>query len=70
MTYRVVRGGIPLRDHQGEVLFLPDAGGTRVVWRCRFESKIPGLGPLLRVIVTRVFRGALEGLAARGLAGA
>jgi uncharacterized protein YndB with AHSA1/START domain len=67
LTYRVVGGGIPFRDHLGEVLFEPDAGGTRVVWRCRFESALPGLGPLLRAIVTRVFRRALEGLATRGL---
>jgi len=70
MTYRVVRGGLPMRDHLGEVLFEPDGAGTRVVWRCRFESKIPGLGPVMRAIVTRVFRTALEGLATRGLAAA
>jgi uncharacterized protein YndB with AHSA1/START domain len=70
MTYRVVRGPIPFRDHFGEVRFEPDAGGTRVVWRCRFEPSLPGLGPLLRAIVTRVFRRALDGLAARGLPGA
>ena len=70
MTYRIVRGPLPLRDHLGEVRFEPDGGGTRVVWRCRFESGIPGLGPLLRAIVTRVFRRALDGLAARGLPGA
>ena len=65
MTYRLVRGGLPLRDHLGEVVFEPDGDGTRVVWRCRFESKLPGLGGLLRVAVTRVFRQALEGLARR-----
>jgi uncharacterized protein YndB with AHSA1/START domain len=70
MSYRVVRGPLPLRDHHGEVHFEPDAGGTRVVWRCRFESGVPGMGWLLRAIVTRVFRRALEGLAARGLPGA
>jgi uncharacterized protein YndB with AHSA1/START domain len=67
MTYRLVRGGLPMRDHLGEVLFEPDAGGTRVTWRCRFEPRIPGTGALLRAIVTRVFRAALEGLATRGL---
>jgi uncharacterized protein YndB with AHSA1/START domain len=66
MTYRLVGSGI-LRGHLGEVLFEPDAGGTRVVWRCRFESAVPGLGPILRAIVTRVFRRALAGLAERGL---
>lgn len=63
MTYRVVRGGLPIRDHLGEVILAPEAGGTRLVWRCRFESKLPGLGPLLRAIVSFVFRRALRGLA-------
>ena len=63
MTYRLVKG-IPLvRNHFGEVDFSPDGGGTLVVWRCRFESRIPGLGGLLRRAVERTFRGALEGLA-------
>jgi uncharacterized protein YndB with AHSA1/START domain len=69
MVYRVVRGGLPLRDHLGEVRFEPDGDGTRVVWTCRFESRVPGLGWLLERMVTRVFRTALEGLAARGLPG-
>ncbi len=63
MTYRVVRGGLPMKNHLGEVVFEPDGDGSRIVWRCRFDSKVPGLGPLLRFVVRRVFRGALEGLA-------
>ncbi len=63
MTYRVVKGGLPMRDHLGEVRFEPDGDGTRVVWRCHFESRVPGAGALMRLAVTRVFRGALEGLA-------
>lgn len=63
MTYRVVRGPLPMKNHFGEVIFEPDGAGTRVTWRCRFDSRIPGLGPLLRRLVSRVFRDALEGLA-------
>jgi len=63
MTYRVVRGGLPMKNHLGEVVFEPDGDGTRIVWRCRFDSKVLGLGPLMRFVVRRVFRGALEGLA-------
>lgn len=62
MTYRVVKGGLPMRNHLGEVRFEDVRGKTRVVWRCEFDSKIPGLGPLLRLIVKGVFRRALEGL--------
>ena len=69
MTYRVVRGGIPImKDHLGEVLLEPDGAGTRLIWRCRFDSKVPGLGAPMRWLITRLFRNALEGLAKRGFA--
>ncbi len=64
MTYQVVRGGPPMKNHHGEVICEPEGDGTRVTWRCRFDSKIPGLGWLMRFFVTRVFRTALDGLAA------
>ena len=63
MTYRVLRGGLPLRDHLGEVELRADGDGTLVVWRCRFASRIPGLGGLMRVYITHFFRTALDGLA-------
>jgi uncharacterized protein YndB with AHSA1/START domain len=62
LTYRIVRGPVPVRDYRGEVLFEPTAGGTRIIWRCQFDSKIPGLGGLFRVLITRKFRNALAGL--------
>ena len=62
MTYHLVGGIMPIRDHFGEVLFETDGDGTRIVWRCRFESKIPGLGWLLRRGVTGFFKAALRGL--------
>jgi SAM-dependent methyltransferase/uncharacterized protein YndB with AHSA1/START domain len=69
MTYRVVRGGIPImKDHLGEVVLEPDGAATRLIWRCRFGSKVPGLGAPMRWMITRLFRQALEGLAKRGFA--
>jgi uncharacterized protein YndB with AHSA1/START domain len=69
MTYRVVRGGIPImKDHLGEVLLEPDGAGTRLIWRCRFDSSVPGLGAPMRWMLTRLFRRALDGLAKRGFA--
>jgi uncharacterized protein YndB with AHSA1/START domain len=64
MTYRVMKGGPPMKNHHGEVLCQPEGDGTLVTWRCRFDSKIPGMGWLMRLFVTRVFRTALDGLAA------
>jgi uncharacterized protein YndB with AHSA1/START domain len=63
MTYRIVKGFPVIRGHFGEVDFEPDGDGTLIIWRCRFESRIPGLGGLIRRIVTRMFARALEGLA-------
>lgn len=61
-TYTVIRGPVPMTDHLGEVVFEPRDGGTLVTWRCRFRSRIPGLGGLLRLMITRLFRNALRGL--------
>lgn len=66
MTYRLVRGAVPMRNHFGEVRFDPDGTGTRVVWRCRFDSMIPGLGWLLRRGVERMFADVLARLERRG----
>lgn len=63
MTYQVVRGAVPMRNHFGEVAFEPEGEGTRITWRCRFDSKIPGLGRVQRWFITRMFRRALAGLA-------
>lgn len=63
MTYRVVKGGLGIKNHFGEVLFEPSGTGTRVTWRCRFDSAIPGFGPAMRLLITRVFQRALDGLA-------
>src|SRR5687767_2371575 len=56
MTYRLVQGPVPIRDHFGEVLFEPHARGTRVVWRCRFDATVPLLGGAMQRFVTRLFK--------------
>ena len=62
MKYRIVRGGGPLRNHEGEVLFATEGAGTSVIWRCRFESTVPGLGGLLALGVRRIFNMVLDGV--------
>lgn len=69
MTYRVVSGGLPMREHLGEVRFEPCERGTRVVWRCRFEPGVPLLGGLLAAFIARLFRRALASLARQDLSG-
>ena len=65
MTYTIVKGFPLIRDHFGEVDFEPERGGTRVTWRCRFVSRLPFLGGVIRRVLTRMFSGALDGLAAQ-----
>ncbi len=64
-AYRIIRGGLPMKDHLGETVFAADEGGTLVTWRCRFESRVPGMGWAMRMFVERIFRNALAGLAKR-----
>ena len=64
MTYRVVRGA-PIRDYLAEVVFDPCDGQTLVTWRSQFNSRLPGLGGVMRVFIARLFRTALRNLARR-----
>lgn len=61
LDYRLLRG-FPLRNHNGRVTFAPHDHGTKVTWQCDIDSKIPGLGPLFRVLVAKIFDRALAGL--------
>lgn len=67
MAYALVRGPVPMKNHLGEVDFESCEGGTRVRWRCRFDTSLPLVGPLMQLVVRGVFEKALDGLAARGL---
>ena len=43
-----VRTVLPVREHRADVVFRPDATGTRIEWTMSFEPTVPGTGPLLR----------------------
>lgn len=64
-AYKIIRGGLPMKDHYGETMFAADGDGTLVTWRCRFDSRIPGLGWPMRLFIDRIFRNGLDGLAKR-----
>ena len=68
-AYRIIKGGLPMKDHYGETMFAPDGDGTLVTWRCRFDSRVPGLGRVMKMFVERIFRNALAGLAKRHFPG-
>jgi uncharacterized protein YndB with AHSA1/START domain len=63
LTYRVLSGGLPMRNHHATVDFTPVGGGVRIDWRCEFESVVPGLGGIFRRNVSRLFGRVLDGIA-------
>ncbi len=67
MTYRIV-GFSPLRGHLGEVTFEPHETGTRVVWRCQFDSRIPFTGAAIERALVKLFTVTLSRFARHGLA--
>ncbi len=65
MTYTVIKGGLPQKNHLGEVLLEQHKNQTILTWKYRFDLKIPipGLGFIMNRYVTRLFRSMLDGLA-------
>jgi uncharacterized protein YndB with AHSA1/START domain len=63
LTYHVLHGGLPMKDQLGEVVLEPVGQQTRILWRSRFRSRLYGMGPAYRTLVTYLFRRALDGLA-------
>jgi len=53
IEYRITKGS-PLRDHVGIMRFSPaPGGGTRLHYRIRIASRIPGLSPIVSAVLTR-----------------
>jgi hypothetical protein len=64
--YVMLSGPPGITDYAADVRLEPtDAGGTTIHWQVTFRSPIPGLGPLVRRILS-----GLYGRTAQGLAGA
>ncbi|WP_119728511.1 SRPBCC family protein [Thermomonospora amylolytica] len=63
-AYRML-AGLPVDDYRADVTFEPrEDGGTTVRWRARFAPRVPGTGPLMRVVLTRVLSRFARNLAA------
>jgi uncharacterized protein YndB with AHSA1/START domain len=64
ITYKIVRGLFPLSYHRGEINVTP-TGPDRASaeWKIDLESRIPGLGTLVRAGLGRGIRRALKKLA-------
>jgi len=68
IRYRITQGGI-LRDHEGVMRFSPAGQGSHLDYTITFDGKAPGLGPVVKGVLTRNISKSLRRLAERGPAG-
>jgi hypothetical protein len=62
VEYKITRGS-PLKNHKGVMQFSPSgSGGSKLHYTIEFESKIPLLGPVVRVGLENSIRRGLKKL--------
>lgn len=64
IRYRITRGGI-LRDHEGVMRFSRDGTGSRLDYTIDFDGKLPGIGPVVKIVLTRSIAQGLRAYARR-----
>ncbi len=67
IRYRITRGGV-LKDHEGVIRFSRRGPGSHLEYTISFEGKAPGVGALVKAMLTRNISTALAKLAQRGTA--
>ena len=65
VRYRITKGGV-LKDHEGVMRFSPNGSGSRVDYTIVFDGKLPGIGPLVKAMLTRNISAGLRKYAASG----
>ncbi len=64
IRYRITKGGV-LRNHEGVMRFSPNGDGSRLDYTIDFDGKAPGIGPLVKSVLTRNISTALRKFAQR-----
>jgi hypothetical protein len=67
IRYRITKGGI-LKDHEGVLRFTSRGDGSHLDWTITFDGKAPGIGPFVKLKLTRDVSRAMHKLAATGSA--
>ena len=57
-------GWLPIRGYRADVTLSEHDRGTRISWRAEFDGRLPGVGPLVRLVLTRVLGDVASRLAA------
>jgi hypothetical protein len=68
VRYRITKGGI-LKDHEGVMRFSSNGSGSRVDYTIEFDGKAPGIGPVVKAMLTRNIAKGLRRFAERGSTG-
>ncbi|WP_344981210.1 SRPBCC family protein [Streptosporangium fragile] len=56
--------GIPARDYRADVTLEPlPGGGTAIRWRSRFRGRLPGQGPVVKLVLRRFIDDLVQRLA-------
>ena len=64
LDYRLIEGGLPLRDYNASITLEAAAdGGTDITWRSQFRPKIPLTGGMFRRALGRFIQATAERLA-------
>lgn len=65
IRYRITKGGI-LKNHEGVIRFSRRGEGSHLDYTIDFDGKAPGVGPLVKLMLTRSISTALRQFAERG----
>jgi uncharacterized protein YndB with AHSA1/START domain len=65
IRYRITKGGV-LRNHEGVMRFSRQDAGSRLDYTISFDGKLPGIGPVVEVVLTRSITTGLRRYAERG----
>ncbi len=63
IDYRISKGGGPIRNHRGKLEFSGSNRGARVAWTIQFDSPLPLVGPVVRLVLSQGIRLGLKRIA-------
>ena len=63
IRYRITQGGV-LKNHEGVMRFSRQGTGSRLDYTIDFDGKLPGIGPAVKLMLTRSITAALKKYAA------
>ncbi|WP_162818263.1 SRPBCC family protein [Aquirhabdus parva] len=62
IDYRISRGGAPLKNHIGALVFDQTASGSQVIWRIKYDSSLPFVGAVVQHVLKLGLRLGLKRL--------